>query len=995
MNKKKCRIWWPAHLSLKTQSSFLFGWFISSSSSDSFPLEIVVAFTIDEDVFYSIRSDLQGILLKINKRMPTSLQNRCGLSLLGYCSADSSTNGELRFHPEAVKENGQISPLSGDLGQHIEDDISKDRSGQRICGCHKVDGLLEYHRRCTDTDPIQLVYGSYISPNRKFGWIPNLNHIHWDGQVVSNIDLHIVIYGTPRFGGHHFSLGPPNSSEHAKTFSRKPKWVEDLGQKKSILDLDAVILATNCAAAASSLFKEQLSPDRPALWFITLIWQLLAAFVASTSTFIYMVLQLLHFLLCFGSESWIYVTIERLFIHTWRDIRFRSCQILYWPIFLHHNDSRSEACVEYAEKASVCKHSMWLSVVIDVLLGNLFGLALMNNVDSVCSWIFTITSDITNNWWLISCARLMGNPAGFKLNTELAGVLGTLSLNSIQIWTTLCGSLHFLFIFFVKGLAISGVLFGLTTPAALTVDIVIYGTPRFGGHHFSLGPPNSSEHAKTFSRKPKWVEDLGQKKSILDLDAVILATNCAAAASSLFKEQLSPDRPALWFITLIWQLLAAFVASTSTFIYMVLQLLHFLLCFGSESWIYVTIERLFIHTWRDIRFRSCQILYWPIFLHHNDSRSEACVEYAEKASVCKHSMWLSVVIDVLLGNLFGLALMNNVDSVCSWIFTITSDITNNWWLISCARLMGNPAGFKLNTELAGVLGTLSLNSIQIWTTLCGSLHFLFILFVKGLAISGVLFGLTTPAALTVDVITISTTHVSTLHWLISLIYSRQIQATTALWRLFRGQKWNPLRERLDSYDYTVEQHIVGSLLFTPLLLLLPTTSAFYMSFTIMNMTIAFICMIIEVAISVIHATPYNKIILWLLRPSRFPCGIWFEIFSVKTHATEAVQGKNDTTASRSDLLVSSLHSYSYDIGALVRPHFRYLSSAVPRSSIRSSVYRVFSGRSLPSPLYNLPFAPRAGLPPKMPWMSIPFKEYWILCYDAVFACKPLHRHTKC
>ena len=161
------------------------------------------------------------------------------------------------------------------------------------------------------------------------------------------------------------------------------------------------------------------------------------------------------------------------------------------------------------------------------------------------------------------------------------------------------------------------------------------------------------------------------------------------------------------------------------------------------------------------------------------------MEYAEKASVCKHSMWLSVVIDILLGNLFGLALMNNVDSVCSWIFTITSDITNNWWLISCARLMGNPAGFKLNTELAGVLGTLSLNSIQIWTTLCGSLRFLFIFFIKGLAISGVLFGLTTPAALTVDVITISTTHVSTLHWLISIIYSRQIQATTALWRLFR------------------------------------------------------------------------------------------------------------------------------------------------------------------------------------------------------------------
>lgn len=125
--------------------------------------------------------------------------------------------------------------------------------------------------------------------------------------------------------------------------------------------------------------------------------------------------------------------------------------------------------------------------------------------------------------------------------------------------------------------------------------------------------------------------------------------------------------------------------------------------------------------------------------------------------------------------------------------------------------------------------------------------------------------------------------------------------------IFRGQKWNPLRERFDSYDYTVEQHIVGSLLFTPLLLLLPTTSAFYMSFTIINMTIGFICMLIEVFISVIHATPYTKILLWLMKPSRFPCGIWFEIFSDENNDI-------DSRASGSDILVSCLHSYSYSIG---------------------------------------------------------------------------------
>lgn len=181
----------------------------------------------------------------------------------------------------------------------------------------------------------------------------------------------------------------------------------------------------------------------------------------------------------------------------------------------------------------------------------------------------------------------------------------------------------------------------------------------------------------------------------------------------------------------------------------------------------------------------CIIVLKGLIVYYCFERSESCVEYAEKASLYKHSTWLSVIVDLLLGNLFGLGLLTHADSVCFLIFTISSDITNNWWLISCARLMGNPAGFKLNTELAGVLGNFSLNAIQIWSTLWGSLRVLFIVMIKGLAISGVLFGFTTPAALTVDVITLLTTHVSTLHWLISLLYSRQIQATTALWRLFR------------------------------------------------------------------------------------------------------------------------------------------------------------------------------------------------------------------
>lgn len=141
----------------------------------------------------------------------------------------------------------------------------------------------------------------------------------------------------------------------------------------------------------------------------------------------------------------------------------------------------------------------------------------------------------------------------------------------------------------------------------------------------------------------------------------------------------------------------------------------------------------------------------------------------------------------------------------------------------------------------------------------------------------------------------------------------------------RGRKWNPLRQRLDSYDYSVKQHIVGSLLFTPLLLLIPTTSVFYIFFSMVDTTIGLICMLIKVAISIVHATPCIKIFLWLVRPRRFPCGIWFENLSCQgdgigigsfkdtNSPSENFQRKGNLCRERS-IMVSYLHSNFLTLG---------------------------------------------------------------------------------
>ncbi|GAY59920.1 hypothetical protein CUMW_198170, partial [Citrus unshiu] len=321
------------------------------------------------------------------------------------------------------------------------------------------------------------------------------------------------------------------------------------------------------------------------------------------------------------------------------------------------------------------------------------------------------------------------------------------------------------------------------------------------------------------------------------------------------------------------------------------------------------IKSLFDTAWINIQICCGQILFWPILLQVNDLSR---VEYAEKAALHKHSMWSSLAVDVLL----------NQTAYGFWNFA--NDATKELLCI------GVHAGFKLNTELAGVLGMISLHAIQIWSALWFFMDALLLYLVKGLAMLGILFGMTVPAAFIRDMIVLVTLHVSTLHWVMSLLYSQQITSISSFMALVqllnhfgRGRKWNLLRQRLDSYEYTLKQHIVGSLIFTPLLLLLPT-SVFYIFFTMMNSSISLVCMLIEVVISIMHATPYINIELWLVRRRRFPPGIWFEIVSChgsSDNPPEIVSLDTISSPSKNSLHLENISGRSHVLVAILHSNF--------------------------------------------------------------------------
>ncbi|XP_020687201.1 uncharacterized protein LOC110103004 isoform X2 [Dendrobium catenatum] len=510
--------------------------------------------------------------------------------------------------------------------------------------------------------------------------------------------------------------------------------------------------------------------------------------------------------------------------------------------------------------------------------------------------------------------------------------------------------------------------------------LVIYDLPAFSKHHYTLSSGSySKKAASTPFRNPSWANHF-QKPPFTDLEAVVSALNCSDAAKQLLQRRLFEKIPTThlslcWLTPKLWYMLAISLASISSVIYIIFQLFYTVLNLKLHKLATIIFKVVFSHTWKHVHIRSCQFLYWPIFLG-SGFRSHSNAEFAHRDALRKHSMWSAVAVDVLLGAVFGLAILVNIEFIGYWINFVAHNITENVLRSGCVWLMGVPAGFKLNTELAEFFGMISLDAIQtfstLWLFMASFLHH----FLGGFALSGILFGLTVPAALLIDMLRLVTLHVSTLHWLISFIYSQQIQASASLWRLFRGRKWNPLRQRLDSYDdYSVEQHVVGSLLFTPFLLLLPTTSIFYIFFTLLSTTLILIRFSIEITISILHATPYAEILLWLARRRRFPSGIWFDIISGANSFSSDERRFNGIQ----ETALSILHSKYATLGQIVFPCYARVFGNISTTFSRRLASGILSGQRIPSCLDTY-------IPSTLPWMHISFREYWRLCYCSIVGC---------
>uniref|UniRef100_A0A6B2LDT9 Phosphatidylinositol N-acetylglucosaminyltransferase subunit Q n=1 Tax=Arcella intermedia TaxID=1963864 RepID=A0A6B2LDT9_9EUKA len=204
--------------------------------------------------------------------------------------------------------------------------------------------------------------------------------------------------------------------------------------------------------------------------------------------------------------------------------------------------------------------------------------------------------------------------------------------------------------------------------------------------------------------------------------------------------------------------------------------------------------------------------------------------------------------------------------------------------------MGWPAGLKLNEELDVFLGNLFLVYIEHWSVIAHYLSKFFPVIIKILSVFGFL-GLSSILALTSDLISFLTMHIYWLYTAMSKAFSLQLSALSSLWLLFRGKKRNVLKNRIDSCNYTIDELLLGTLLFCILVFLLPTMGTYYLFFLVARTMILIVHWTIASTLVLCDYFPFFPLILYFGRSSLLSGGVRLELCPSGKMATRKEQSR--------------------------------------------------------------------------------------------------------
>ncbi|RMY92542.1 hypothetical protein D0862_09458 [Hortaea werneckii] len=342
-------------------------------------------------------------------------------------------------------------------------------------------------------------------------------------------------------------------------------------------------------------------------------------------------------------------------------------------------------------------------------------------------------------------------------------------------------------------------------------------------------------------------------------------------------------------------------------------------------------------TAQQVDIRLQQFCYWPAqYMMLQKRRSDwESISYSHSEYIrFYNSLWL-VANDVIIGIAIGSYILENSAHVAAFIDDLVDDYSIAGLQRMITWLENNPAGFKLNNELANFLGDLFLWVIDYWDNSVVQLRPLLPYIVRAIGWSAFA-GASLPISLVSDWVSVLTVHIYSFYIASARIYNWQLTIITSLFHLFRGKKRNPLRNRVDSCDYDLDQLLLGTILFTLLFFLLPTVAVFYATFAGARMGIMALKAALDIWLACLNHFPLFAIMLRLKDARRLPGGIRFELLLGRkdTLSANGVLGASGWQVAPTSyvklkgvpLPLSQTFSQYFELGRRLRKH--YLSPSV-------------------------------------------------------------------
>ncbi|CAE6414358.1 unnamed protein product [Rhizoctonia solani] len=246
-------------------------------------------------------------------------------------------------------------------------------------------------------------------------------------------------------------------------------------------------------------------------------------------------------------------------------------------------------------------------------------------------------------------------------------------------------------------------------------------------------------------------------------------------------------------------------------------------------------------------------------------------------------VWL-IANDVIIGTALGGFICDNKDILARF----ASDFIQQYFIDQLREslhwLDNWPIGLKLNTELSGFLCTSFSTSIDYWEHIFQETTPYFPLLLYCIGSAGAL-GTTMILSLASDLLSLLTLHTYVCYLLATTVFSRLLKLLGSLFNLFRGKRRNILRNRTDTWNYDMDQLMLGTILFTLVTFLFPTMTVYYMLFTLTRLGIIGMQACLETILAFLNHFPLFALMLRVKDPARLPGGIEFRVETRRTLPT--------------------------------------------------------------------------------------------------------------